>query len=130
MSTVNCPSCAMSLDSPPDLAGQTVACPQCNTQFVMPRSSAAPIPVYASPAYRPDIKNSGMAAVLSFIWTGLGQIYNGQIGKGVMLALVQFVFVMMSFVLIGLPFFLVLWVWGIYDAYQQAEDINSKARRR
>jgi TM2 domain-containing membrane protein YozV len=28
-------------------------------------------------------KNPAVAAVLSFFWPGLGQIYNGQIGKGV-----------------------------------------------
>ena len=27
-------------------------------------------------------KSSGVAAVLSFFWCGLGQIYNGQIPKG------------------------------------------------
>ncbi len=29
-----------------------------------------------------DTKNPGLAAVLSFIFNGLGQIYNGQITKG------------------------------------------------
>lgn len=29
------------------------------------------------------MKNPGIAAVLSFLITGLGQIYNGQIGKGI-----------------------------------------------
>lgn len=31
-------------------------------------------------------KNPGVAAVLSFFWTGLGQIYNGRIGKGLLFA--------------------------------------------
>ena len=30
-------------------------------------------------------KNPGLAAVLSFFYCGLGQIYNGQIGKGILL---------------------------------------------
>src|SRR5713226_2365196 len=29
-------------------------------------------------------KSAGLAGVLSFLWCGLGQIYNGQIGKGVL----------------------------------------------
>lgn len=72
-----------------------------------------------------DQKNSGMAAVLSFIWTGIGQVYNGQIGKGIAMALIQLIFVILSFAVIGIPFMLVMWVWGIYDAYQTAERINS-----
>jgi len=34
-------------------------------------------------------KNPGVAAVLSFIFTGLGQIYNGKIGKGLLLMLIS-----------------------------------------
>jgi len=28
-------------------------------------------------------KNPGIATVLSFFWMGLGQLYNGQIAKGI-----------------------------------------------
>jgi zinc ribbon protein len=30
-------------------------------------------------------KSSGLAAVMSFFWSGLGQIYTGQIGKGILM---------------------------------------------
>jgi TM2 domain-containing membrane protein YozV len=33
-------------------------------------------------------KNPGEAAVLSFLWTGLGQIYNGQLAKGIVTAVI------------------------------------------
>jgi hypothetical protein len=33
-------------------------------------------------------KNPGLAAILSFFWCGLGQIYNGEILKGVALMIV------------------------------------------
>lgn len=36
-----------------------------------------------SPAPPVFYKNPGLAAVLSFFFMGLGQIYNGQIAKGV-----------------------------------------------
>jgi len=29
-----------------------------------------------------EVKNSGLAAVLSFVFSGLGQLYNGQVIKG------------------------------------------------
>lgn len=34
------------------------------------------------------LRNPGIAAVLSFFWTGVGQIYNGEIVKGIILILV------------------------------------------
>ena len=46
-------------------------------------------------------KNPGVAAVLSFFWAGLGQIYNGQIAKGIVLMIVQVMNVLLMFVLIG-----------------------------
>jgi TM2 domain-containing membrane protein YozV len=30
-------------------------------------------------------KSSGLAAVMSFFWSGLGQIYTGQIAKGILM---------------------------------------------
>jgi len=38
---------------------------------------------------RTALKNPGLAAVASFFFAGLGQIYNGEIGKGVLLMVVQ-----------------------------------------
>lgn len=69
-------------------------------------------------------KSSGIAAVASFIFPGLGQIYNGQIGKGIMFVLVGFIFILLMFVVIGIPLFLILWVYSTYDAYNTAEKIN------
>ena len=88
---------------------------------------------YASPQTwisAPSLKNSGLAAVLSFFWPGLGQIYNGQIGKGICFLLLHFVFCVLILFLIGIPLVLSLWVIGIYDAYHEAEKINARASRR
>lgn len=69
-------------------------------------------------------KNPGLAAVLSFFFAGLGQIYNGQIGKGFGLMAAAVVCGVLCTVIIG--FFLLPFVWGfgIYDAYKTAEKIN------
>ena len=66
-------------------------------------------------------KNPGLAAVLSFFITGLGQIYNGQIAKGLALLLFQFVNVGLMIILIGFPLYLIVWIYGIWDAYNYAE---------
>lgn len=77
-----------------------------------------------APAYLPDRKNPGVAAVLSFFWTGLGQIYNGQIGKGISLIILQAFNFLLIFVLIGFITFPLVWAMGIWDAYRTAESYN------
>lgn len=71
------------------------------------------------------VKSAGVAAVLSALWSGLGQIYNGQIAKGIILMLVQSVNVLLMFVLVGFLTYPVVWIYGIWDAYTTAEKINS-----
>jgi TM2 domain-containing membrane protein YozV len=70
------------------------------------------------------MKSSGLAAVLSFFITGLGQIYNGQIFKGLVLIAIQAVNVFLMWFLIGWVTYFLVWVWGMYDAYSTAERIN------
>jgi len=71
------------------------------------------------------MKNAGIAAVLSFFWTGVGQIYNGQILKGLILIVVQVINAFLMFILIGFITYPIVWIWGIYDAYKTAERINT-----
>jgi TM2 domain-containing membrane protein YozV len=73
-------------------------------------------------------KSPGIAAVLSFLFAGLGQIYNGQIGKGIVFICAYFVSVLCMFVLIGFVTTPILWIWGMIDAYGTAERINQKQR--
>ncbi len=70
------------------------------------------------------LKNPGLAAVLSFFYTGLGQIYNGQIGKGILLAALQVVSVILCAFLVGFVTTPLLWIYGIYDAYKIAGKLN------
>jgi TM2 domain-containing membrane protein YozV len=72
-------------------------------------------------------KSAGLAAVLSFLWCGLGQIYNGQIGKGVALIVAYVVSWFLLFVLIGFLTTPALWIYGMVDAYRTAERLNREA---
>lgn len=67
-----------------------------------------------------ELKNPLIAAVLSFLVPGWGQVYNGQgYLKGLMFMIGE---------LIGIIFFvipgLIVWVYGIYRAYKVADSIN------
>ena len=70
------------------------------------------------------MKNPGIAAVLCFFWTGVGQIYNGQILKGLILIGVQILNGLLMFLLIGFITYPLVWIWGMYDAYKTAERLN------
>jgi TM2 domain-containing membrane protein YozV len=72
-------------------------------------------------------KSAGLAAVLSFLWCGLGQIYNGQIGKGVALICAYVVSWFLLFIVIGFITTPLLWIYGMVDAYRTAERLNQEA---
>jgi TM2 domain-containing membrane protein YozV len=66
-------------------------------------------------------KDPGIATVLSFFWTGLGQIYNGQIAKGLLFMLIQAINVALMLVLIGFITFPLFWIYGMWDANKTAK---------
>ncbi|MCD1295232.1 hypothetical protein CUJ83_09500 [Methanocella sp. CWC-04] len=77
------------------------------------------------------IKEPLLALILSFFLPGLGQIYNGQIKKGIIAiigyAVVIFAMIVLSFFIIGIcliPVIFIVWLWGMYDAYTTANKIN------
>lgn len=70
-------------------------------------------------------KSEGLAAVLSFLFVGLGQIYNGQIGKGILFIVVGVVAVLSMLILIGFLLYPLFWIYNIYDAYTTAKEINA-----
>ena len=71
------------------------------------------------------MKSPGLAAVLSFFICGLGQIYNGQILKGLVLVVAYLISWLMMWILIGFITTPILWIWGIVDAYSKAQKINA-----
>ncbi|CAD2073778.1 TM2 domain protein [Jeotgalicoccus meleagridis] len=78
----------------------------------------------------PGEKNAGIAAVLSFFVTGLGQIYNGQIFKGILLILIQIVNGLLLYILIGFITMPIVWLYGVINAYRHAERINRRLYNR
>jgi len=71
-------------------------------------------------------KNPSIATILSFFFMGLGQIYNGQIGKGVVFIILYGISVALMWVVIGFVTTPMLWIWGMIDANNSAKKINKK----
>ncbi|HJQ69046.1 MAG TPA: hypothetical protein VKA70_08740 [Blastocatellia bacterium] len=75
----------------------------------------APNQYYYQPAVQ--TKNPGLALFLSFIMPGAGQLYNGDVGKAVLLFLAFWILV---WIFIGWIF----WIVAMVDAYHSAQNIN------
>jgi TM2 domain-containing membrane protein YozV len=73
-------------------------------------------------------KSPGLAAVLSFFWAGLGQIYNGEISKGILLIVVYAISCGLMALVIGFFTTPILWIYGMVDAYKTAEKFNAGLR--
>jgi len=62
--------------------------------------------------YEQKKKNAGIATALSFIIPGVGQMYLGKVGKGILILI---------FCWLIIP-----WLYGIYDAYTSANNYNAR----
>jgi len=71
-------------------------------------------------------KNPSIATVLSFFWSGLGQMYNGQIVKGVMFLFAYGISALLIWVGVGLFILPIVWIWGMVDANTSAKRINTE----
>jgi hypothetical protein len=134
-------------------------CTRCGARTVAPEPAARPLSQGAA-AIRPSdfrprafmvTKSAGVAVLRSFLWCGLGQIYNGNIGKGVLLMMVYPISIVVSwfgiFALIraapatgpdSIAKLLIavvassaapaLWIDGMVGAFRTARRINAAAR--
>ena len=124
-----CNSCGNSLTLTQTGERATKYCVNCGALIdknaeICPRCGVRVAPPPTAPVLRAERKSPGIAAVLSFIFIGLGQIYNGEIGKGILFLILGVVFVFMMLVLIGFLLYPLFWIYNIYDAYTTAEKIN------
>ena len=84
---------------------------------------------YVMPAYPMAVpyakrKDPGVAVLCSFFLPGAGQLYNGQVGKGLAFMLATFVNFVLMFVGIGFLTGLATWIWSMVDAHGTADKIN------
>jgi uncharacterized Tic20 family protein len=71
-------------------------------------------------------KSMAIALIISFIFTGLGIAYAGDVNKGVILFVIAIVlnvlgmFVSMLFSIVAI----LLWIYGMYATYQEVKLVN------
>ena len=115
MSQNYCPNCGAGLQFK-----EAEICPSCGVRIKGVSG------VELASGYR-ETKSPGLAAVMSFFIPGLGQIYNGQIGKGIAMVIASVIFAIMMIILIGIPLYIILWLYAIYDAYDTATKMDSSS---
>ena len=76
--------------------------------------------------YEQKKKNAGIAALLSFLIPGAGQIYLGKVKRGIILFILAFISAILCGILIGLLLLPIVYIYSIYDAYKSAKDYNTK----
>ena len=120
----NCPKCGAEVQF-----GTWDTCPKCGAKLIDSPPSKESLP---SQPQKSTVgkKSQLLATVLSFIFPGLGQLYNKQIPKGIGLVLISLLFCMFIVVLsplglslVGYLLYVILWLYGMYDAYHTSEKI-------
>ena len=107
-----CPSCGTELGS------NVKFCPYCGLDLA--QSTVNPKPMQTVVEKKTPI----LSVLLSFLFPGLGQFYNGQSTKGLYFIILAIVSWILFIILIGMVLYLLVWLWSIFDAYQSAEAIN------
>ena len=93
-------------------------CPECGTP-----TSGVSQPSHTQVVVKYE-KSAGLAAVLSFLLVGLGQVYLGLTKKGIILFILAVISVFLWVIIVGFILGLLVWGYSIYDAYNSAEKIN------
>lgn len=91
-------------------------CPECGA--VMQDELAGKCPLCASLSPRKQ-KSSKLAALLSLVFPGAGQVYNGEMMKGILI-LIGSLFGILIYLVPGI----IVWIYGIYEAYTTSEKMN------
>jgi len=70
-----------------------------------------------------------LALAFSLLFTGLGQIYNGQYAKGLLFVLIQIVNFALIYWFIGLITAPAFWLYGMIDAVDVAVKLTTQAEQ-
>jgi len=119
-----CPKCGVRQMHPP-VPG--TAAPQSSPAAAgQPATQSGASGQGAQPAARyEERKSPALAAILSFFWCGLGHVYCGDYMFGIALMLLYPIIAFVcTITIICIPAVLLMWLWGMYDAYGLAQRIN------
>ena len=103
-----CPNCGFNLDPSVSVGGTSV--------------SGGTSPVGTGPVV--EKKTPIVSVLLSFLFPGLGQFYNGQSTKGIYFIIFAIVSWILMIIFVGIILYIIVWLWSLIDAYNSAEALN------
>ena len=118
-----CPKCGQKLDSTAQMNRNFTYCRNCNAQIDV-KAEICPKCGVRQKSPPAEHKNPLFALILSIIFPGLGQIYNGQNRKGILFIIAYILSFLLWLIVIGLILTPLIWLYGLYDAYKTAGLIN------
>jgi len=68
------------------------------------------------------------AALYSTLFPGLGQIYNGDIGRGSYYFVIAFILIVSAYLVIPIIIFIFFWLYNIYQAFNYARDHRDRKK--
>ncbi|MGX8693613.1 MAG: zinc-ribbon domain-containing protein [Methanobrevibacter sp.] len=118
-----CPQCGFKLHR--DEAPQTKFCQSCGEKINVNAEICPHCGVRVAPAPLSQEKSVAIAAILSFLFPGLGHLYNGLTKKGVSFIIAYIISAILIFLLIGFVLVFIVWIWALFDAIKTTEAINN-----
>ncbi|MEG3056780.1 MAG: zinc ribbon domain-containing protein [Proteiniphilum sp.] len=100
-------------------------CPECGKELVSSKAEICPNCGVRLKEVAINKRSPIIAAILSLFISGLGQIYNGQFGKGIAYIIIEMICAASLLILIGFILLPIWWLIGIADAYMSANKINA-----
>lgn len=112
-----CEECGSTQAAAPVQTAPQMTPAQAPTAYPSTAYPPAAVPVHPPGAY--GRKDGVVAAILSFIIPGVGQMYCGRVGRGIAI----FFGVICGFIFI-IPG-IIVWIWGIFDANDSVKKYNA-----
>lgn len=130
-----CPNCGT------EITADVAFCPQCGfklhkdeTQTKFCQNCGKKIDINAEICPHCGVRVAGvtpsgeksvlLAAILSFLFPGLGHLYNGLTTKGLSFIIAYIVSAVLIFLIVGFVLMLIVWIWALVDVIKTTEAIN------
>ena len=117
-----CPHCGFKLTQ--DESPRTKFCQNCGKKIDINAEICPHCGVRVAGIVRSGEKSVALAAILSFLFPGLGHLYNGLTRKGVSFIIAYIVSALLMLIVIGWILVLIVWIWALIDAIRTTESIN------
>lgn len=116
-----CPQCGFKLNNE---ESQTKFCQSCGKKININAEICPYCGVRVAGVVPAEEKSVLLAAILSFLFPGLGHLYNGLTKKGLTFIIAYVVSCILIMLLIGIVLVIIVWIWALIDAIKTTEAIN------